>query len=141
LGNLISNLSGTVDAALRTVGKSKRVQRGPKTSVKRNNVDDEDVDEQDQNSDSAANDNTNSPQIYNTRFKGVKRVKLGREIPDGFPYTPQWIRQGSLKKNVHASPQRSTNNSPSARLESDWNDGLSRTYPFHHHDTVKYLFR
>jgi len=28
-------------------------------------------------------------QAYNTRYKGFKRVRVGRDIPEGFSYTPQ----------------------------------------------------
>jgi hypothetical protein len=83
-----------VDNALRTLGELKQTQsddREMTSGVKRKDTDqdinDED-DEEDVDGPPNAAEVPNSHQPYNTRFKGVKRVKLGREVPEGFPYGP-----------------------------------------------------
>jgi len=87
-----------VETALTAFGESKQTQRDNREtnpSVKRkdsDNGDDDDDDIENQDAEGANNDEApvtpTSHQAYNTRFKGVKRVKMGREVPEGFPYTP-----------------------------------------------------
>ena len=80
-----------MDDALTTLGESKQTRKETTSGVKRKATDEDIVEDQDEDDvvDVAeAPTTSNSHQAYNTRFKGVKRVKLGREIPEGFPYTP-----------------------------------------------------
>jgi hypothetical protein len=84
-----------VETALTAFEESKQTQRDDRettSGVKRKDNDNVD-DIENQEADGAVNADEapitpNSHQAYNTRFKGVKRVKMGREVPEGFPYTP-----------------------------------------------------
>ena len=84
-----------MDDALTTLEESKQTRKETTSGVKRKAADEDVVEDivEDQEADDVvdvaeAPTTLNSHQAYNTRFKGVKRVKLGREIPEGFPYTP-----------------------------------------------------
>lgn len=99
-----------METALTAFGESKQSQKDNRetaSGVKRkDNDDDNDDDNENQDSDGAANVDEapitpNSHQAYNTRFKGVKRVKMGREVPEGFPYTPH--RRGRAPKKSSPS--------------------------------------
>jgi hypothetical protein len=108
-----------VDPALRALGKSKqtqRVRREVTSGVKRKNVDEESEDPNVAGTADAA-ETPNAHQAYNTRFKGVKRVKMGREIPEGFPYSPH--RRGRAPRKsapaALAPPSRTTTNENGSR--------------------------
>lgn len=120
-----------VDSALTTLGKSKgalsvvgEVTLGVKRKGEDEDVDDQNADGQNadgQNADGVAEvaeapTEPNSHQSYNTRFKGVKRVKLGREVPEGFPYTPQ--RRGRPRKSVPSAVSRRT--MIDTKTKTDW---------------------
>jgi hypothetical protein len=120
------SLFPVVDNALITLGKSKQTRKGSRettSSVKRKasdenieNTEDEDKDREDKDVEDA-DDATNiveapttptSHQAYNTRFKGVKRVKMGREYPEGFPYATHRRNKASAATNLTSGSQTKT---------------------------------
>ena len=60
-------------------------REGP-SETKRKHTEDESVNDDDADNETPQTPTT--PQAYNTRYKGVKRVKIWRDVPEGYSYTP-----------------------------------------------------
>lgn len=105
-----------MEAAVSAVEETKNSQRtttreGP-SGTKRKYTEDESVNGNDDGADNETPQTPTTPQVYNTRFKGVKRVNFWRDMPEGYPYTP-----------LRRKPRKSA----PAALESNNENAVSRS--------------
>lgn len=116
--------------AIKTVEEMKLVQGPPldePNGVERN------AEDEDEDDDIGVDDDVPSVSashlVYNTRFKGVKRVKMEREGPDSVEHTPKRRRRRPKKREAEANPAHASGSTLDQQQSAKRRRGRPRKYP------------
>jgi len=115
-----------LDNAIIALGKSKQTRKDSRetsSAVKRRASDEniEDTDDEDAEDATNVSEAPTTPishQAYNTRFKGVKRVKMGRDFPAGFPYAPHRRNRTSAAANLASGSKTDENGAGEVKVDA-----------------------